>query len=156
MHISVLCIGESKASYLKEGEKDYMNRLKHYTQIRIEQIRPVRHNKSKSEAQILKDESDLLRQKITVSSFIVTLDSKGKEFSSEMFAEKISNWQVQGKREILFVIGGPLGLHSTILKQADLIMSLSRMTFTHDMVRLVLLEQIYRAHTILRGEKYHK
>ncbi len=156
MRMRILCIGESKALYLKEGEADFVGRLKHYTPFTLEMIRAVRHSKSESGDQIQKEESELLLKKIESDSTVVALDPNGKSFTSESFAAKISAWQNQGKREILFIIGGPLGLHPSLLSRADLILSLSKMTFTHDMARLILLEQLYRAYTILKGEKYHK
>ena len=156
MRIRMLCIGESKVLYLREGEEDFLNRLKHYTDLQIGLVRPVRHAKSKSDEQILKEEADLILEKTGQSGFVVALDSRGKMFTSEQFASRILDWQNQGMREIIFVIGGPLGLHANVLNRADLVLSISKMTFTHDMIRLILLEQIYRAYTILKGEKYHK
>lgn len=156
MRIQILCIGESKAFYLKEGEQDYINRLTHYIPLRLNRIQPVKHMRSKSADQIRKEESDALLKKIRPDAYVVALDAAGKALSSEAFANQLSVWQNQGRKEIVFVIGGPLGIHASLLNHADRILSLSRMTFTHDMVRLILLEQIYRAFTILRGEQYHK
>lgn len=156
MRIRILCIGESKAPYLKEGEKDYLSRLGHYAQVGIERLRPIKHCKSKPEGQILQEEAALVLKKIGTSGFVAALDRAGEFLTSIQFSKMISDWQIRSEREVVFVIGGPVGLHDSVLDRANLILSLSAMTLTHDMVRLVLLEQIYRAYTILRGEKYHK
>jgi len=156
MRIRIVCIGESKLSYLKAGEQDFVGRLKHYTSVEVKQIRPIKHVKSKPQDQILQEEASLILNKLQGSSLNVALDSQGRMFTSEQLARQISNWQNQGKRDVVFIIGGPLGLHKNLLERADLMLSISRMTFTHDMIRLILLEQIYRAYTILKGEKYHK
>jgi len=88
--------------------------------------------------------------------YLVCLDRTGKQMDSTELAAQMERWEMQGQKKITFVIGGPLGLSATILKKADLVLSLSPMTFTHDMTRLLLLEQLYRACTIKAGEKYHK
>jgi len=110
----------------------------------------------KNDAQIRAYESELLDNRISKSSFRVALDSRGKQLSSEKFAEFLTDLEQRSVQVTSFVIGGPLGLAEEQTKRADTVLSLSEMTYTHDMVRLILLEQLYRAYTIKAGTKYHK
>jgi 23S rRNA (pseudouridine1915-N3)-methyltransferase len=157
MYIHILCIGETKARYLQEGQQDYLRRISHYCKIDMTLVREGKISKSLSTQELLSNEWTNLLKKIPERYLLVLLDQKrGKMIGSEELAEKFQSYQSNGIGEVVFVIGGPLGLHDDAFKRADEILSLSKMTFTHDMTRLILLEQIYRAFTILRGEKYHK
>jgi 23S rRNA (pseudouridine1915-N3)-methyltransferase len=154
MKYEILFLGKTKGSFLAEGISEYLNRLKHYTNV---SIKVVKSQKMQGPDALIKDkESRLLFNNINSSSYIVALDSHGKEFSSSGFSSLIDRWEHSGIKHLTFVIGGPLGFSKEILNKADLKISLSKMTFTHDMVRLFLIEQIYRAYTIKAGEKYHK
>ena len=156
MIIRILGVGETKLSYLKEGEADYLKRIAHYVQLRSEWLKAPKLGKKETPDQIKKKEAEILASRLTHKAFLIALDVSGEPVSSEQFSEHLSDWMTTGVRELVFVIGGPYGLDSSILQKADWILSLSRMTFTHDMTRLILLEQIYRGLTILKGEKYHK
>ena len=154
MKYEILFLGKTKGSFLAEGISEYLNRLKHYTNV---SIKVVKSPKMQGPDALIKDkESRLLFNNINSSSYIVALDSQGKEFSSSGFSSLIDRWEHSGIKNLTFVIGGPLGFSKEFLNKADLKISLSKMTFTHDMVRLFLIEQIYRAYTIKAGEKYHK
>lgn len=154
MKYEILFLGKTKDSFLTEGVCEFLKRLKHYTKIAITTIKAK--NIQGPENLVKKKEGELLLKNIVTSTYLVALDAKGKQFSSTGFSSIINQWEQSGIKSVTFVIGGPLGLSQEVLDKADLQISLSRMTFTHDMVRLFLLEQIYRAYTIKAGEKYHK
>jgi 23S rRNA (pseudouridine1915-N3)-methyltransferase len=156
MRIKLLTVGMNRSSFLTQGESDYLKRIKHYSKIDIEQIRGEKIMRNRSEIEILKVEGEKLLEKTTRGMVVVALDRNGMVLNSEAFAQMILNWQNRSIQEVVFVIGGPLGLSEEFIKRADLVLSLSPMTFPHEMVRLLLLEQLYRAFTILNGEKYHK
>ncbi len=156
MRLELLFLGKTRESYLAAGIEDYSKRLKHYTQVNIKILKERRRAKDTSAARIMATEGEILLANIPKSSLLVALDSAGRQFSSEELAGTLGLWADQGRKNAVFVIGGPLGLAPAVLKKADLALSLSRMTLTHEMARLVLLEQIYRAYTILAGEQYHK
>lgn len=154
MKFEVLLLGKTKDSFLAHGIDEYCKRLKHYTNITLKTLKA---KKIQGSDKIIKEkEGELLLANIPQSAFIVTLDQTGRQFSSEEFSREIIKWENSGVKNVSLVIGGPLGLSPQLLRKANLIMSLSKMTFTHDMARLLLLEQIYRAYTIKAGEKYHK
>ena len=156
MIIRILGVGDTKLSYLKEGESDFLSRIAHYTMVKSEWLKSPKIGKNETADQIRKKEAEILMSRCTDASFVVALDVAGKQQTSEDFAKTISDWMSRSIREAAFIIGGPFGLDASILRRANQVLSLSRMTFTHDMTRLILLEQIYRALTILKGEKYHK
>lgn len=154
MKYEILFLGKTKDSFLTDGISGYIKRLKHYSNVTIKTLKSGKIQGS--DALIKEKECHLLQNNINSSSFLVALDSQGKQFSSPGFASLINGWERSGYKHITFVIGGPLGFTQEFLKNADLLISFSKMTFTHDMVRLFLLEQLYRAYTIKAGEKYHK
>ncbi len=150
----ILLLGKTKLSFISEGINDYSKRLQHYSQV---DLRTIKAKKIQgSDEQIREKEGEILLANVSSATFAVVLDAQGKQFSSTEFSTLIDRWEGTGIRQITFIIGGPLGLAEKVLQRAELVISLSKMTFTHDMVRLFLLEQLYRAHTIKCGEKYHK
>lgn len=154
MKYEVLLLGKTKDSFLAEGIAEYTQRLQHYADINLKIIK-VKKNQG-SDQVIIEREADLLLTNLATPTFSVALDSQGKQFSSKGLATKIEHFEKTGVRHVTFIIGGPLGLSTRVLEKANLSVSLSKMTFTHDMVRMILIEQLYRAHTILDGGKYHK
>ncbi|MCJ7812795.1 23S rRNA (pseudouridine(1915)-N(3))-methyltransferase RlmH [bacterium] len=156
MRFRILGVGEYKLNFLAEGESDFMKRLKRYCRIEVRWLRSEKIGAHRSKDEMLHMEGKQLLSKIPEQSIVVALDRQGEGLSSEAFSDKINRWMNRSVKEVVFVIGGPLGLDKTVLKKADFILSFSMMTFTHEMIRLLLLEQLYRAFTILRGEKYHK
>ena len=155
MRFELLFLGKTKEKYLAEGIEDYAKRLSHYIKVEIKTVKESKQKKGEPENLQIERESETLL-KSAQSPYLVCLDRIGKQLDSIALAKQIGHWEMQGLKKISFVIGGPLGLSKTILKKADLLLSLSPMTFTHDMTRLLLLEQLYRAFTIKAGEKYHK
>ena len=150
MKIKVICIGKTKRGYLDQGIKEYISRLGYYTCFDWVEIRPSHKSKEP-----LCEEAKKIRSRIHPQALRIVLTDGGKDFSSQDFARWFEKEMIKGIQEVDFIIGGDLGLDSSIISEADMCLSLSRMTFTHQMVRLILLEQLYRAFTIIRGEPYH-
>ncbi|MBW1636502.1 MAG: 23S rRNA (pseudouridine(1915)-N(3))-methyltransferase RlmH [Deltaproteobacteria bacterium] len=153
MKHELLFLGKTKDSYIAEGIELYLSRLGHYTSVSTSILREKKGKRGKSNKD---DQATLLLKAIPPGAFSVALDSGGKQFSSESFSRLIADWELRGTRKVCYLIGGPDGLSSVVTRSANLLLSFSKMTFTHDMVRLFLVEQIYRAYTIKAGEKYHK
>lgn len=155
MKIELLFLGKTKDSYITQGIHEYSNRIKHYTGLNVATLK-VKQKNSWTEKQERQEEGRVLLAATPPSALKVVLDSTGSQVTSEGLADLISRWEQAGRKQASFLIGGPTGHSPGVLEQADFLLSLSRMTFTHDMVRLILLEQLYRAYTIKAGEKYHK
>lgn len=155
MKIRFLNIGKTKRDYIGRGIHEYLTRLRHYAAIEWEEIPGANKSKGSMCTEGLRQEAERIRAKLHPKGVIVVLSDNGKELSSKDFAGWIERCMIEGRQEIAFIIGGDKGLDPSIVSYADLCLSLSRMTFTHQMARLILLEQIYRAFTIIRGEPYH-
>lgn len=147
MKITIVAIGKLKERFLVEGVEEYLKRLRLFSKIEIREI---------VECRTVDEEGKKILAQIPKDSFVFVLDVAGTAITSENFAEKISDLNLRGISNITFVIGGAFGLSEEVKKISDFRMSLSEMTFTHQMARLILLEQIYRAFKINRGEPYHK
>jgi len=154
MKIECVFVGKTSDRYLDEGIADFTKRLERYSQVSVKIVREI---KSKAtDAEITKSEGRGILKAVAEEAFGVVLDPKGKSLSSEELAQQISQWQLQNRKTVSFIVGGSNGVSSEVLQRADFRLSLSKMTFTHDMSRLILLEQLYRAYSILAGSKYHK
>ncbi len=154
MKIKVLTIGKTKASYLQEGEEEYKKRLSFYTTLEWI-ILPDVSSKGMSHELIKEKEAPLFLKHIKAEDKVWLLDERGKTFTSMEFSQQIQKNMNAGTKTLILIIGGAFGFHSSLYDRADAKVSLSALTFSHEMVRLFLLEQLYRAHTILRGESYH-
>lgn len=158
MKITIVAAGKIKEKYLSEGIAEFMKRLRPYAQVQIVEIGEEKMKENPSEAEkektLTKEGERLLRQ-VPEGSHLIVLDVYGKNMSSEELAADIDKLGLEGKSNITFLIGGAFGLSKEVRKAADELLSFSKMTFTHQMVRLLLVEQIYRAFKINRGEKYH-
>lgn len=155
MKLTLLCISKTTEKYLLEGMAVYENRLQHYCKYQRIEIPDLKNSKNLSFDQQKQKEAELILSKISNTDYVVLLDEKGKEFSSLEFSKEISKWQNQGNQNVVFVIGGPYGFNDSVYARANQKISLSRLTFSHQMVRLFFVEQLYRAHSILRSEPYH-
>lgn len=153
MNIKVVMIGKTNESYIQEGVLLFQSRLKHYCKFDWNEI-TVKKN-SGSDEQILALEALQILKFVEKSDFLVLLDEKGKEFSSVKFSNWIEKHMTTSGGSLVFVIGGAFGFHSSIYERANLKVALSQMTFTHQMIRLIFIEQLYRAFTIIKNEKYH-
>ena len=155
MKILLLVIGKTDDDYLITGIKKYVGRLGHYVSFEMKEIPDIRNRKTLSEELQKKSESFLLLSQFQAGDYIILLDENGKQFTSVEFSENIEKLMASGNKRIVFVIGGPYGFSQDVYAKANAKMSLSPMTFSHQMVRLIFVEQLYRAFTILKGEPYH-
>ena len=158
MKISIVAAGKIKEKYLRDGIAEFTKRLKPFTQIEFLEINEEKMKDNPSPAEksaVLKTEGERLLKKVPAGSYLIVLDVVGKAISSEELSQKIDTLTLNGHSHITFLIGGAFGLSQEIRDRADERISFSRMTFTHQMIRLLLIEQIYRAFKISRGEKYH-
>lgn len=146
-------MGETKERYLQEGIKVYHDRLKHYTKFEKRIFNDVK--RIKDPIQLKKAEGEKFIKSMLPGDFIVLLDEKGKSFTSMELAAALEKWQTSSHKRILFIVAGAYGASEDLSRRADLKFSFSSMTFSHQMIRLLLAEQIYRAFTILNNEKYH-
>ncbi|MBR5925921.1 MAG: 23S rRNA (pseudouridine(1915)-N(3))-methyltransferase RlmH [Firmicutes bacterium] len=149
MNITVLCIGTLKEDYWRGASDEYIKRLKRFCKLEIREL-------SESKSDSVKEESENLANHIPKGSYVIALDVGGKRLSSEGLAEKIASLGLEGKSHICFIIGGSNGFDDSIRKLADLRLSFSDFTFPHQLMRVILLEQLYRSFKINANEKYHK
>lgn len=155
MKTTFLVIGKTNFDYLKEGIPIYKKRLQHYLSFEMMVIPDIKQRKKLSEAQIKQKEGEEVLKKIKSGDYLILLDEKGKSFSSVGFAHFLEKRLQHSSKRLVFLIGGAYGFSETVYKRANAQISLSKMTFSHQMVRLIFLEQLYRAMTILKGEPYH-
>ena len=155
MKIVLLTIGKTSEKYLIEGIAQYQKRLKHYTHFEMIEILNIKNAKNFSNAELIKKEGELILKQLQRSDHLVILDDKGNDFTSPKFSEKLQNWMLSGKKRLVFVIGGSYGFSEQVYARGNEKLSLSKMTFSHQMVRLFFIEQIYRGYTILNNEPYH-
>ena len=155
MKIVLVVIGKTDERYLDEGCEKYVKRLIHYVPFEMKVIPDLKNRKSLSEEQQKKAEGELLLAQLLPGDDLILLDENGKQFSSRGFAENLEKQMASGCKRLLFVIGGPYGFSNEVYAKAKMKISLSPMTFSHQMVRLIFIEQLYRSFTILKGEPYH-
>ncbi|GIW48600.1 MAG: ribosomal RNA large subunit methyltransferase H [Caloramator sp.] len=159
MNITIVSVGKLKEKYLKEGINEYLKRLSKYAKVDIIEVPDEKapENLSNKEEEMVKEkEGQGILKYIKDNMYVVVLDIKGKQLSSEELADFLSQRAILGESNIAFVIGGSLGLSQTVLNRANYKLSFSKMTFPHQLMRLILLEQIYRGFRIINGEPYHK
>ncbi|MCR4791649.1 MAG: 23S rRNA (pseudouridine(1915)-N(3))-methyltransferase RlmH [Lachnospiraceae bacterium] len=158
MNISVICVGKIKESFYREALAEYSKRLSAYCNFRIIEVEDESDQgfSSGDASVILSKEADRILKAIKPGMYVITLEIKGKKKDSEGFSAMLSDLFVSGKSDIVFVIGGSNGLDRSVSERADMHLSFSDMTFPHQLMRVILSEQIYRAFRIMRGEPYHK
>ncbi len=158
MRTDIICVGKIKERFFKDAISEYSKRLSKYVNLNIIEVSDEKTPESLSEAQrrIVKDKEGERILNAVKTNFIIALDLKGEKFSSESFAEFLRKSMVSGINGVSFAIGGSLGLSDSVIKRANLRLSFSDMTFPHQLMRVILLEQIYRAHRIINNEPYHK
>lgn len=158
MNIKIICIGKIKEPYLIDGIKEYSKRISKYANLEIVELQdePIPDAPSKKEIDIIKQkETNKILKHIKPSDFVCTLDLIGKQLSSEEFAEKITDITLKGFSTIDFIIGGSLGLDREFVKNSSFVLSFSKLTFPHQLIRFFLLEQIFRCFKIINNERYH-
>lgn len=159
MNITIMVIGSLKEAYWREAEREYLKRLSPYCKVEVQEFPdyPAKEKDSPKENELTKErESEKILAKLKPNDFVVLLDLNKKEYDSVAFSSLLSDWFRFGKSHIIFIIGGSLGLSESLRKRGNASISLSKMTFTHQMTRVLLLEQIYRAFKIANNEPYHK
>jgi len=159
MQVHIIAVGKIKEKFLREGIAEYEKRLRPYVKLQTIEISEEKRPVSTSpavESAAKEKEGERILAAIPEGSYVIALDMQGQSWSSEELAGAFRRWELSGQNQLAFLIGGDLGLSPAVLARSDLRLSLSRMTFTHLMARLLVVEQVYRAFRILRGEPYHK
>jgi len=155
MKISLFVIGKTNFAFVKDGIAVYTKRLKRYVNFEMVELPDVKGAKNMSPDELKKREAEILEKKIKSGDFVVLLDEKGKEFNSREFASFIQNKSLQSTKHLIFIVGGAYGFSEQMYQRANSKISLSKMTFSHQIIRVIFMEQFYRAFTIINGEPYH-
>lgn len=156
MKIKIIAPGKIKEKFLKDGIDEFLKRLTPYASVEVIETTPVEIKDEHLTERALDEEGEKILSLIKPQSYVITMEIQGKELSSEEFAQKIQCLTNEGQSEIIFVIGSSCGISKKVSARANLKMSMSKMTFLHQFARLILIEQIYRAFKIIKGETYHK
>ena len=156
MNIKIIALGKIKEKFLKDGIEEFLKRLTPYASVEIIELPAIEIKDEHLIDKVLKEEGEKILSLIKSQSYVITMEIQGKQLSSEDFAKKISELTNDGVSEIVFVIGSSCGISPIVSSRADFKMSMSKMTFLHQFARLILVEQIYRAFKIIKGETYHK
>ena len=159
MKITVLCVGKIKEKFFADAIKEYSKRLSRYCKLEIVEVADEKTPDGASDlvvSQIKDKEAERMEKYLPDSAYVIALAIEGKKLTSEKLAEKIDTLGITGTSHLVFLIGGSLGMSDRLLKQADYLLSFSDMTFPHQLMRVILLEQIYRSYRIIHGEPYHK
>lgn len=159
MKITIISVGKLKEKYLKQGIAEYLKRLSAYAKVDIVEVADEKAPENMSEAEmeeVKRKEGERILSHVQQDTYVITLEINGKMISSEQLADKMDQLATYGKSKVAFVIGGSLGISEAVQKRSDYALSFSKMTFPHQLMRLVLLEQVYRGFRIIRGEPYHK
>lgn len=159
MKITIITVGKLKEKYLKQGIQEYLKRLSAYAKVDIVEVADEKAPENMSVAQMVEvkeKEGERILANIGADTYVITLEIGGKMLSSEQLAAKMDDLATYGRSKLAFVIGGSLGISEAVQKRSDLALSFSKMTFPHQLMRLVLVEQVYRGFRINRGEPYHK
>lgn len=156
MNIKIIALGKIKENFLKDGINEFKKRLTPYTSFEIIELQPIEIKDSNLINKVLEQEGERILSLIKPTDYVITMEIKGKQLSSEEFAEKIKNITNDGNSELVFVIGSSCGLSQNVSNRANFKLSMSKMTFLHQFARLLLIEQIYRCFKILNNETYHK
>ena len=155
MKIKLIVIGKTKSKFLIDGENEYQKRLKHYCKFSELIIPDIKNGGKLSKRELKGKEGSLILDSLKKSDYVILLDDKGLALTSIEFSEFLNKKIVSSTNELVFVIGGAFGFSESVYRRANTKLSLSKMTFSHQMVRMIFKEQLYRAFTILKGEKYH-
>lgn len=155
MTIKLIVVGKTVKGYLAEGEEEYTKRLAHYIKFNEVVIPELKRVSSLSEVQVKMKEGEAILKQLDATDYLILLDERGKQSSSVQLAKKIEQFILNSTKQVVFVVGGAYGFSEEVYDRANETLSLSRLTFSHQMVRLFFKEQLYRAFTILKGEPYH-
>jgi 23S rRNA (pseudouridine1915-N3)-methyltransferase len=153
--LSIICMGRTRERFIQDGIEKYLRYLKPYTPAELKVLREEKVEDLRAAPRVRKLEAAKIGKSLAPGAHVVALDERGREFTSHEFAAFIDKALEKGTREMSFILGGAMGLDESVTKKADTVLALSRWTLTHEMARLVLLEQLYRAFTIIKGKTYH-
>jgi 23S rRNA (pseudouridine1915-N3)-methyltransferase len=153
--LSIICMGRTRERFIQDGIEKYLRYLKPYAPVELNVLREEKVDDLRDAPRIRKLEAAKIAKAISQNAYVVALDERGREFTSHEFAAFMDKALEKGTREMSFVLGGAMGLDESMTEKADTVLALSRWTLTHEMARLVLLEQLYRAFTIIKGKTYH-
>ncbi len=156
LKIKVIVAGRTRAPFLLQGERFYLERLRRYVKTDWVEVKASRMTKGRPDAEIIQEEGLSLLKRIGPDDYMIPLDRNGTEYDSRGLARRLASLSRQAGGPVCFLVGGAIGLSSEVTGKGNEVLSLSKLTLTHEMTRLVLLEQLYRACTIMAGEKYHK
>jgi 23S rRNA (pseudouridine1915-N3)-methyltransferase len=159
MKISIVTVGKLKEKYLKQGIDEYLKRLSSYAKVEVTEVADEKAPENLSDAEMLevkRKEGERILSHVHQDSYVITLEIQGKQVTSEQLAGKIDELTTYGKSHFTFIIGGSLGISNEVQNRSNFALSFSKMTFPHQLMRLILLEQVYRAFRIIRNEPYHK
>ncbi len=155
MNIELWCVGKTRFDFVSKGIEEFANRLKHYTNFNIVYIDDVKKSKKENSSIIKKREGEQILKSLKGDEILILMDEHGKEMDSVKFAGFIENKMVYSGKKMVFLIGGAFGFSQEVYSRADFKLSFSQMTFSHQLIRLCFVEQLYRAFTIIKNEKYH-
>jgi 23S rRNA (pseudouridine1915-N3)-methyltransferase len=155
MRLSLLCVGRTRETFIREGIDKYLRYLRPYVDVELRELREERIGDLRDAPRVRQREAERILRSLPPGGAAVALDERGREFTSHEFAEHLQKALNGGTREMAFIIGGAMGLDESVTARAATVLALSRWTLTHEMARLVLLEQLYRAFTIIKGRPYH-
>ena len=155
MKLQLICVGKLAESWQREAAAEYAGRVQRYFSLQILELKEEKGGRKGDTVGLLKREGARILEKVPERAFLIVLDERGRNLGSEQLADLFSEEMLHGGRDWCLIIGGPYGLDPTVRNRADLILSLSKMTFTHQMARVLLLEQLYRSCTIIKNEPYH-
>ena len=159
MKITIITVGKLKEKYLKDAIAEYSKRLSKYCKLEIVEVADEKTPENASEVvedAIRSKEAERILKYVKEDAFVITLEIAGKQLTSEEFADKIEQLGVRGISHIIFIIGGSIGLGKEVLEKSDFALSFSKMTFPHQLMKVILLEQVYRSYRIISGQPYHK
>lgn len=155
MKITLLTVGKTEDAYIKTGIEKYLKRLKHYIRLEIQELAELKNTKALTPDQQKAKEAEMILKKLSQTDHVILLDENGVELTSSQFAAYLDKKAISSVQNLVFIVGGPYGFDQSVYQRANDKLSLSRMTFPHQMVRLFFVEQLYRAFTIIKGEPYH-
>ena len=155
MRVAVVCVGKTRERFIQEGIVKYLRYLKPYTDVEIKELKEEKIQDLRDAPRIRKREAEKIFRAASPGTYLAALDERGSEYTSHEFAHFLNGLMESGTKEMTFVIGGAMGLDESVAEKANKVIALSRLTLTHEMARIVLLEQLYRAFTIIKGKTYH-
>ena len=155
MRLTIICIGKTKEGFIRDGIAKYARYLKPYAAVELKELKEEKINDLKEAPLVRKKEAEKIFNVLSKGSWIIALDERGQGFTSHAFASLLNKTMESSMRELTFIVGGAMGLDESVLQRANMVLAISRWTLTHEMALLVLLEQLYRGYTIIKGKRYH-